>query len=172
MKSVVNAVVMMSKFVLIRRKGNGSECLDQKGNWVEDFRKPKDLMEDLCIAHGSTLKGRADAFCKITGSRQKPGILVSESQMEVFFPSESMQNDSCVWLCYNDILNVHSTRDDFSKIQFVSGVTVEVPVEIRVIRKQMSRCEKLMNLIGKNPLRASDSSIAAKLLKQMSQTNC
>lgn len=173
MKSVVNAVGMMNKYVLIRKKENGSECLNQQGNWVEDFRKPKEIMEEMCLAHGSTLKGRADAFCKITGFHQKPGILISESTMEIFFPCESMKNENCVWLCFNDILKIHSIKDDSStEIQFISGAKAIVPFEIRVIRKQMNRCEKFMNQIGKNSTPPNDSASAAKLLKQIAQLNC
>ena len=100
--------------------------------------KPYTLIEQWCLMHGSTMQGRQDAFRTLTGTVQKPAVLVGENG-PLLMPSASARSEDCVWLAYDNILHIHA-KDAHTEIVFLDGTRTEVHVDVRIIRTQYKRC--------------------------------
>lgn len=98
------------------------------------------LLNEMCLCHGSSVKGRIDAFKHYTNAKQKPAILISEITLQMYFPLQSSSHHENIWLAYNQIVSYHRKDVDHTEILFDSGFTYIVPFSYRVIQAQMNRC--------------------------------
>lgn len=156
-------------YLLLKQQDRGSLCLTQDGIWMEENRTPIELLEWSCLSHGSTLKGRIDAFCLLTGASQKAGVLTDETSKHIYFPTTSMKNSFCVWISYNDIFKVSSIESGNSEVAFASGVVEEIDIDPRVIKKQMKRCKLFLERLESGIYYQEESLNAKTLLKNLSE---
>ena len=105
---------------------------------------PIKWLDQMCIAHGSTYKGRVDAFRTLTDTVQKPAVLISEMTHQIFFPTVSSTSDDCVWLCADRIFSIHAKDAQHSLVLFMDGNKIELAVSRRTLMKQMKRCEMFL----------------------------
>ena len=110
--------------------------------------KPAEFLNRLCLNNGSTLRGRTDAFRYLTGSKQKPAVLISEQTQILFFPTMNAGHRECIWICYNEILDIHAEGPEETRIRFLSADTVVIPFNYRIIRNQMKRCEQFIRRLN------------------------
>ncbi|MCF0105397.1 MAG: competence protein ComK [Holdemanella sp.] len=61
-------------------------------------------LNQLCIKNGSTLKGRTEAFKKLTGARKFIPVFVSDDI--IYFPTASLKACDCLWIRYEAIHHV------------------------------------------------------------------
>lgn len=108
---------------------------------------PVQWLDQMCIAHGSTYQGRIDAFRTLTGTVQKPAVMISEMTHQMFFPTVSSKSSDCIWLCAERIFSIRTKDDQHSLVLFMDGNTIELAVSKRTLNKQLSRCEKFLEIM-------------------------
>ena len=113
-------------------------------NRSEEVNNTLQFLNDLCIKHGSTYKGRIDACKSLLNINQKVPLLISELTLEIWFPILSSKNKDNIWLNYNEILSYKATQDNKTIFKFKNGYTYEIPFNSRIIKNQMMRCEELI----------------------------
>ena len=104
-------------------------------------------LEEECIRHGSSVKGRMDSFCQLVNAVQKPAVMISERSMITYFPTRSPKSPDCEWVCFNRILRVRRINGYETEILFLDGTECRVSAEVRVIKGQMSRCDDYLEIL-------------------------
>lgn len=137
-----------SQILLIRNNEGCAECLLKDGSIVSIPCTASELLERFCLQHGSTLKGRQDAFRLIMHTRQKTPVLISESSGRIFFPVLSPDDPACVWLCSREILKCRSRGNGRCTVIFLNGAEYDLDFDARIVTKQMKRCEKYLQLFA------------------------
>ncbi|MDO5121637.1 MAG: competence protein ComK [Erysipelotrichaceae bacterium] len=144
------ALINPSQVLLIRNNTDTqAECLLRNRSTITVPCTAPELMERFCLRHGSTLKGRQDAFRLIMHTRQKTPVLISGSSGRIFFPLLSPDDPACIWLCSNEILKCRSRGNGKCTVIFVNGDEYELDHDARIVSKQMKRCEKYLQLLSK-----------------------
>ncbi len=118
---------------------------DGKVMFLEE--KPMDLINCWCIHNGSTAFGRMKAFNILTGSIQKPAILINERSRIVFFPTLSKKDKDCVWLNNQKILQTKMIDALHTEITLITGFKLIVDSNKRTIENQMRRCKEFLSCI-------------------------
>ena len=145
------ALINPSQVLLIRNNPDArAECLLKNKSTVSVPCCAMELLEVFCLKHGSTLKGRQDAFRLIMHTRQKTPVLISESSGRIFFPLLSPDDPACIWLCSNEILKCRSRGNGKCTVIFVNGDGSDLDHDARIVSKQMKRCEKYLQILSKN----------------------
>lgn len=118
---------------------------------------PREYLNSLCIPFGSTYQGRIDAYRALTGTVQKPAVMLSEITGQIFFPTVSPESRDCVWICLQTLFKIRKAENNTSVVIFSDGNTIELAVSVRTLRTQMQRCDlflqKMSEYIGKLPMR-------------------
>ena len=118
--------------------------LTGEGDTVSTEMTLPQLIGQMCIAHGSSMEGRREAFRSLTGYRNKIPVLVSERTQYILFPTLSPVHPDCLWVSCNDILDITPAEDGESQVTFLNGRRRKVPFQTRLLRKQMRRCEEFL----------------------------
>lgn len=108
-------------------------------------RSAADLLEILCEANGRSVQGSMDLFAKVNHAHQKLAVLVDPSSQEIYFPTHSPENSQCIWVNYGKVKHVTKVHGNHCLISFYSGTVFEVPCSVRVIRRQLQRCQRLLD---------------------------
>ena len=137
----------MEKEIAVHNDAQGSLIVYDDGSKNIIHLKPLVWLNEKCLHNGSTLRGRTDAFCALLKVRQKPAVLISEVSGEIWFPTLSMKQDGCVWIRYDEILDVQTVAAQSCEIIFFSGFRMKTDVDARVIRRQMKRCRAFLELL-------------------------
>lgn len=135
---------MISKALILKQEGRGSLLILENGRTMRFEKKPVSLLNDWCIACGSSLAGRTESFRTVLDVTQKAAVMISEITQEIWFPTLSMNSADCIWICFNQILDVHSGAPHTSEIVFFSGDRIEIDCDPRTIRTQMKRCRSYL----------------------------
>ena len=114
----------------------------------EEINNSLQFLNDLCIKHGSTYKGRIDACKRLLNINQKVPLLISELTLEIWFPILSAKNKDNIWLNYNEILSYKAIDNNKTIIKFKNGYRYEIEYNSRIIKNQMMRCEELINKLN------------------------
>ncbi len=120
---------------------------DSQGNTVTSSKTPVQILEQRCLKYGSTMRGRMEAACMLLGIRQKPPVLISEATGEIWFGTTSMKDKSCEWYSYHHLLHIVS-RNGRTEVLFMNGISVETDTDVRILRRQMERCEHLLRILS------------------------
>lgn len=130
---------------------NKQTCmLLRNGTIVRRDKSMLDQLNDWCILCGSTLEGRIKATKQLIPAYQKVPIILSESSLRVYFPTRGIQQDDCVFLCADDILQFKDVGDCKTEILTLGKNRIVVDVERRVIKKQLDRSLQLQKALLKN----------------------
>ena len=137
----------MNEPVMIRQDRQTSTLIFADGSAETETRKAVSILEEKCLKHGSSLKGRIDSFRYLLHIVQKPAVLISEVSGEIWFPLISMNQPDCIWLRYDAVLDVKSSGDHQCEVLFFSGHRETLAFDPRVIRLQMKRCRQFLELL-------------------------
>ena len=139
---------MNSEYLYFRQEKDGTCCLKEDGSFVYIDRRPVRILNEMCLACGSTLQGRTDAVRILLGIRQKPPVLISERTAEIWFGTTGMNSADCEWLSWQKILHI-ARSDEGSTVTFMNGISVHVSADVRTLRLQAERCRQLLQIILK-----------------------
>ena len=107
------------------------------------------LFDRWCTAFGSTMKGRFEAVRKLTGVRTKLPLLIRETDVLLFYPIRSMYSkEDNYWINDNLTAAVLPERRTAVHLIFLNGFQMEVPCDVRIIRRQQEICRKIRNLLA------------------------
>lgn len=137
----------MNEPFMIAKEGKGSLLICADGQSVHIEREPLAYLNDLCIAHGSSLGGRTASFKALTGAVQKACVLISERSQKIYMPLLSLSNAQNVWLLYQAVVSVRKAEAG-CQVLFSNGTRRIFPLDPRVIRGQMKRCSEFLNKIN------------------------
>ena len=140
-----------NKALLIEAHDHGSRILYSDGLCVSDPRKPYRVLDEKCLASGSSAAGRMESFRHILGVKQKAAVLISEVSGEIWFPTVSMKAADCIWLNDSEILSVHSKGPHESEVVFFDGTKADLNVDSRTLRLQMKRCRAFLEKLFAQP---------------------
>lgn len=121
-----------------------------KGKISTSNRSLSSLMDYLCERCGRSVAGSMELYAKFNNAHQKLAVLVNPDRNEIYFPTYAPSNEKCIWINYGQISKVKSDEDHQGIVQFQSGIELETGCSLRVIRRQMKRCEYLLKQLG-NP---------------------
>ena len=107
-----------------------------------------EVMEDSCQYYGSSCEGRIKGTKRILGSNYKVPIIIEESNNIIFFPIESSNNDTCIWISLNHIQKFEK-KDGFTKVTFNSGKEIIVKMTLSSFETQVLRANRLESIINK-----------------------
>lgn len=142
-------MIMFRKIALLKYDESNKKTIahleDGEVMYLEE--KPMDLIEHWCIYNGSTAIGRMKAFNILTGSTQKPAVLINERSRIVFFPTLSMKDKDCVWLNDQKILQTKTIDAFHTEITFITGYKIIIDSNRRTIENQIRRCKKFLSCI-------------------------
>lgn len=108
------------------------------------------LLDKICNVYGNTYDGRRNAIRKALGIVQKIPILINASKQEIFFPIFNLRKDVNYWINYRYINCVSSCGDHACWISFNDKKEILFPVNIKVIKAQLKRCEEYLSQIHSN----------------------
>lgn len=140
----------MIKPLMILRDGKETQIIYEDGTAETDTRKPLAILEEKCLRNGSSAEGRMESFRYLLNIRQKAAVLISSITDEIWFPTLSMKQSDCVWIRYDAILQVSSKGPHDCEILFFSGLRKTLDCDMRVIREQMKRCRRYLELLHRD----------------------
>lgn len=108
--------------------------------------KPMGVLETWANAYGCGLEGSRQAIKHTCGGRQKLPVLVDPFRQIYFFPTQSPTRSDCVWINASQIRRVVGEGLS-TKILFVDGHAVCLPMGPRSIRHQLKRIERMRQTI-------------------------
>ncbi|MCR4951106.1 MAG: competence protein ComK [Solobacterium sp.] len=140
---------MNSEYLYFRQEKDRTCCLKEDGSFVFLEGKPVRILNEMCLACGSTLQGRTDAVRILLGIRQKPPVLISERTAEIWFGTTGMNSEDCEWLSWQKILHI-AKNGSISTVTFMNGISISVSADVRTLRLQAERCRQILQIILKN----------------------
>lgn len=127
-----------------------SKVVDCSGEVIYSKKTVKEVLEESCIVHGSDYKGRIRAVRRVLSYDRKTPLLVSLMDYILAIPTQSPDNDDCIWLFCR---HVHSTTVACGKtfVHFTNGLKMEVNCSYDVLHRQLQRGAVTMNYFSRYP---------------------
>lgn len=104
----------------------------------------KEVLNEICLLHGSSLEGRTASFRFIIGNVYKACILLDEKSEAILMPSGPLDQKGTSVILYNDIVRFDQEQDGFTAVYLKSGITLKINASMKSLRLQMKRCEKYL----------------------------
>lgn len=108
---------------------------------------PKKLIDASCRYYGSSYEGRLEGIKRVMGISKKAPIAISAELSIFFFPLESPNNHSCVWLSHSHIEEIRSSGNRNTLILFTNGQAFTVPVPKGQIETKILRTAQYRHLL-------------------------
>ena len=112
------------------------------------IHKPEVILDQCCLAHGSTFAGRKAAAEKILKSKNKLPIPVIPQKGVYMFPTSSMKSCHCAWLSYYQI-RYFEARDDKTYVKFHDGTHLFVNISERALDQQYKRTSQVIAVLNR-----------------------
>lgn len=122
---------------------NGLYAIDINGKLIELKMRNLDFINQYCLANGSTLEGRNEAFRYLTNIRYKPCLIVSNIKGLFYLCTRRIENekDFCL-INYLELDHYKQVSPFITKLYFKSGLEFSLDINYRIIKRQI----KLMQL--------------------------
>ena len=104
------------------------------------------IIKYSCAYYGSSFKGRMQGSKYVLGSKYKLPIIIEESKELVFFPTNSYENESCIWISLKNISN-YKKEDNHVKVLFHSNLSIDVNISYESFENQVLRATKLLLIL-------------------------
>lgn len=105
------------------------------------------FLNRLCYQYGCSLKERQRFVGTLLHIRQKIPVLINDRDTMLIFPTMSIHNMNCVWLVYHQIIKIKKYQYG-CMVYFRGGAKLFFNMDIRSIKRQMIRCEKIVQFIS------------------------
>lgn len=131
--------------------GSKKAMVIETTNKVIVNRTPKGIIRQNCILYGSCFEEKLKKTELLTGYIYKAPIMINLQKKLLFFPTSSPRLKDCSWINPLRIKNyIFDEKKSMSKIEFITGEIVFIPVSIKVIENQILRSTKLMTMSSIN----------------------
>lgn len=125
-------------------QGQSSLILLRDGDLIRMDQAPKNIMQEYFKEHGVCYEGGRKVSCKLLGVRQKAPVSLCYNEEILFFPTHSLDNKRCSFINAANVKRVTTYRKRETKVEFINNYLV-FPMGVRSIKKQMKRCDFLIN---------------------------
>lgn len=126
---------------IIESKDKTSRFIFDAENQCEHNFSTLDWLEEVVMFFGSNVKGRMASFQKLTNTKKKSPVLLSELSMNIYFPIRGLMCKENTWVLYDSVRAYHAIGTQKTKVHFSNGLVYELPVNYRIIASQMKRCD-------------------------------
>ena len=99
-----------------------------------------------CAYYGSSFEGRLKGSKYALGSKYKLPIIIEESKELIFFPTLSAENENCIWISLNNIIN-YQNCGNYTEITFKNNKKIKIEISYRSFENQMLRATKLLLIL-------------------------
>lgn len=106
-----------------------------------------EILKILCEANGRDVNGSIELFKRKTDAHQKAAVLVDPMKEEFYFPTHAKDNSMCIWINYGRVKHVTSDDNERSIVVFKSGHMLYLDCSLKVIRRQIKRCQHLLDTL-------------------------
>jgi len=141
-------------------------CLKETDGSVHIPGSCLDILNGMCLAHGSTVSGRRSACTARTGQRIKVPVLISEMTEEIYFPLLSPESADCIWILYNELAGFHA-QSGGCRLVFFNGMPAFIPYDYRMVKKQCRRCGDYLKMLRQE--RDADECRMPEVLRQIAR---
>ena len=123
-----------------------STVVVEKENTIKVNMKLKELLNYSCSYYGSSLEGRINGSKKSLGSKYKLPIIVEETKELLFFPTQSIENEECVWISLNNIVSYKKSGNKVCVV-FENNQLLELNTSYESFENQVLRATKLLFIL-------------------------
>lgn len=141
-----------------------TKILDLYGEYVTSISSIR-LIDSACLEGGSSLDGRRKSLRHKKSFHQCPPIPIDPLEDIYAFPTCSPDSHDCMWIFYEHILRAQPINNS-TLITFQNFQTLEVPISIAVMEKQISRTESCIVLFSKPRKRARMNLLSHSFITQ------
>ncbi|MCC5891936.1 MAG: competence protein ComK [Exiguobacterium sp.] len=99
---------------------------------------PMHLLETACLYYGSSIQGRIEAARYVLGPHRKTPVVMDWHADAVFFPTIAKESPDCAWINFQHVTDIKRCKDG-TRIQFLTGESVEVNVSDHTVSRQKQR---------------------------------
>lgn len=108
---------------------------------------PLKLIDESCRYYGSSYAGRLEGVKRVMGITKKAPIAISVELSIFFFPHESPQNESCVWLSHTHIEALEKKDKQNTVVYFSNGESIVVPASKNQLETKVLRTAQYRHLL-------------------------
>lgn len=106
-----------------------------------------EVMEDSCAYYGSSCEGRIKGTKNILGSIYKVPIIIEETNDIIFFPTDSIKSQNCIWISLNQIEKFEKSGQ-YTKVYFKNGKNLIIKMSVNSFEMQVLRANRLSAIIN------------------------
>ena len=133
------------KFVLFHEIiGEETYCFDRDGLKRICHYPVSDYLKQFCLHKAATFQGRKEAMLTLTNYYQKVPIYIGNGIF--YFPVFGYKAKENYWLCFNCIKEVKKHTLG-SEVCFSNEFKYQIPVDKRIIVREMERCKEYLILL-------------------------
>ena len=136
---------MRQDFLIIQNSPNISYDINGNQLYLDDIDK---IIKTLCLEYGSTVEGRKESLKFYTGFNYKLPIIISNKYHLYYLCTRSLEADDCVLINYQFLKAYHSLGNA-TKLIFKNDFEIIVPVDYRIIKRQIKILNKYLNEVLK-----------------------
>ncbi|WP_252502048.1 competence protein ComK [Sporosarcina sp. Marseille-Q4943] len=118
-----------------------SEIITTHGTYYSKM-SPIELLEEACLRHHSSKRGRKEAAKKLLKFHKKPPFLISDDV--AVFPTMSSIHPECTWI-FSHFFEEELIAKEETKIKFHDGTEVIVPVSLYTVQQQKLKVLALLS---------------------------
>ncbi len=114
------------------------------------------ILEHSCEYFGSSYEGRKEGTKKLLGITHKSPIIVEESRKIIFFPTNSPDNEKCIWINLEKIDKYYKLDQKRSAIKFKNGSILEFDISYGSLSNQILRATRLKYILEERIVKKED----------------
>lgn len=137
---MINYIINKNTYAIIATY-NGSRIIEKDKDILTE-KYPKDIISYNCKYYGSSLLGRLEGTKELININYKSPIIISEYKSIVMFPTTSIREDYCSWICQDYILNVKKENNN-TLITFKNDEKIIFDVSKNIINNQILKSSRL-----------------------------
>lgn len=131
---------------------NGNTYIIEENDEFEVAANIHKIVDESCRSFGSSLEGRLSGTTKLTNTRYKAPILVSEYLDIILFPTGSRRGEICHWISFNSIKDYDDLNDKNSKyksfIRLSNDKIINLEITKNILKNQLNKCAMLKHCLN------------------------
>ncbi len=139
--------ITLETLIIIPLSLNQSKIIEKEKEFIID-KNPWDIVKDSCEYFGSSYEGRHKGTKKLIGITHKSPIIIEEYNEVVFFPTVSPRDESCIWICLNEIKHYYKEAYK-TTLEFNNGYKYEINISYGSLNNQILRATRLQSVLKK-----------------------
>ncbi len=107
------------------------------------------IIDNSCKYFGSSYNGRLAGTKNMIGVNYKAPIVIEDSKSIIFFPISSPRLNECLWISFKNVESYEKiVEENKTKVKFISGLTLTLPISHFSFSNQLLRSSRLENVLN------------------------